>query len=145
MADRTEGQISIQADPAAIMAVIVDFEAYPEWSKEVKKIEVRARGDDGRATRVYLEVNAGIINPKYTLAYEYDGDSHVSWQMLEGVSIKALEGEYVLEPNGEETTVTYRTSADLGIPIPGFMKRQGEKIVIDTALKGLKKRVESLG
>ncbi len=27
--------------------------------------------------------------------------------------------------------------------VPGFMKRQGERMIIDSALKGLKKRVES--
>jgi hypothetical protein len=32
-----------------------------------------------------------------------------------------------------------------GIPMIGFMKRKMEKQVIDIALKGLKKRVESLG
>ena len=33
---------------------------------------------------------------------------------------------------------------DVTIPLIGMLKRKGEKILIDTALKGLKKRVESL-
>ena len=33
---------------------------------------------------------------------------------------------------------------DVSIPLIGMLKRKGEKILIDTALKGLKKRVESL-
>ena len=32
---------------------------------------------------------------------------------------------------------------DLAIPLPGFMKRQAEKQIVNTALGGLKKRVES--
>jgi len=147
MADKTEGSISIDADPATIMGVITDFEAYPQWSSGVKKVEIREVGPDGRALKVYLEVSAAPLplNPKYTLQYEYDGDTSVSWRMIEGSQIKSLEGEYVLEPMGETTKVTYRAAADLGVPMLGFMKRQGEKVVIDTALKGLKKRVESLG
>ncbi len=41
--------------------------------------------------------------------------------------------------------MTYKAKVDITIPMLGFIKRQMEKLVIDTALKGLKKRVESLG
>ena len=41
------------------------------------------------------------------------------------------------------TEVTYRLALDVSIPLIGMLKRKGEKILIDTALKGLKKRVES--
>jgi hypothetical protein len=40
--------------------------------------------------------------------------------------------------------VTYRLALDLSIPLIGMIKRKGEKMIIDTALKGLKKRVETL-
>jgi ribosome-associated toxin RatA of RatAB toxin-antitoxin module len=144
MADKTEGSITIDADPATIMGVIADFERYPEWSSEIKKVEVRARGADGRATDVYFEVSAGPISPKYTLHYEYGGNRSVSWKMTEGTQLRNIEGEYVLDADGDATKVTYRASVELAVPMLGFMKRQGEKRVIDTALKGLKKRVESL-
>ena len=39
--------------------------------------------------------------------------------------------------------MTYRLALDLAIPLIGMLKRRGEKILIDTALKGLKKRVET--
>ena len=50
----------------------------------------------------------------------------------------------VLEDLGDGSTkVTYRLALDVNIPLIGMLKRKGEKILIDTALKGLKKRVES--
>jgi hypothetical protein len=58
--------------------------------------------------------------------------------------LKAMEGAYVLRPAGEGTEVTYRLSVDLSIPMIGMLRRKAEKVIIDTALKGLKKRVESL-
>lgn len=131
------------------MGVIADFESYPEWA-DIKKAEVRAKGSDGRAEQVYYEVAAGPIAAKYTLAYTYSpADSGCSWTYVEGSgALKDMEGEYVLEPDGDGTKVTYRMSAELNIPGPGFLKRnlmaQGEKVIIDTALKGLKKRVESI-
>jgi hypothetical protein len=33
---------------------------------------------------------------------------------------------------------------DIAIPMIGMLKRKAEKVIIDTALKGLKRRVESL-
>lgn len=144
MADRTEGTITIDADPAAIMAEIADFEAYPEWSGEIKAVEVRARDDDGRASEVFYEVSAGPVQARYVLSYTYlPDDAGVRWTFKEGSPLRDMQGEYLLEPDGDRTEVTYRMAIDLGIPMPGFMKRQAERKIIDTALKGLKKRVES--
>ena len=47
-------------------------------------------------------------------------------------------------PGRRPTEVTYRLAVDVSIPMIGMLKRKAEKIIIDTALKGLKKRVESL-
>jgi len=38
--------------------------------------------------------------------------------------------------------VTYRLAVDVKIPMLGMLKRKAEKVIIDTALKELKKRVE---
>jgi hypothetical protein len=38
--------------------------------------------------------------------------------------------------------VIYRLAVDLGILLPGFVRTQGEKRVIENALEGLKRRVE---
>ena len=59
--------------------------------------------------------------------------------------LRALDGAYVLGDRGDGSTeVTYRLALDVSIPLIGMIKRKGEKILIDTALKGLKQRVESL-
>jgi hypothetical protein len=38
--------------------------------------------------------------------------------------------------------VTYRLAVEVGVPLPGFLKRRADKQAIKTALDGLKKRVE---
>ena len=43
------------------------------------------------------------------------------------------------------TEVTYRLAVEVSIPMIGMLRRKAEKVIIDTALKGLKKRVEALG
>lgn len=145
MAEQTESSIVIDAAPADIMGVIGDFPAYPEWAKGVKVADVVKEYDGGWAEQVYFELDVSPIKDEYTLAYEWDGYDEVTWTLVEGKMLRALDGAYVLRDLGNGSTeVTYRLSLDVSIPLIGMLKRKGEKILIDTALKGLKKRVESL-
>ena len=145
MAEQTSSTIVVDAEPAAVMAVIADFPAYPEWAKGVQVAEVNEVGIDGRAEQVFFSLDVPPIKDEYTLAYDWDGDRQVTWTLVRGKMLKSLDGAYVLEDLGDGSTkVTYRLALDVSIPLIGMLKRKGEKILIDTALKGLKKRVESL-
>jgi ribosome-associated toxin RatA of RatAB toxin-antitoxin module len=137
--------ITIDAPPAEVMAVIADFPSYPEWAKGVKTAEVTVDGAGGRAEQVYFALDVSPIKDEYTLAYDWNGDREVTWTLVEGNMLRMLDGAYTLVDQGDGSTeVTYRLALDVSIPLIGMLKRKGEKILIDTALKGLKKRVESL-
>jgi ribosome-associated toxin RatA of RatAB toxin-antitoxin module len=144
MADQTSSSITIAAPPAQVMDVIADFPAYPEWAQGMRKAEVRETLPDGRAKDVYFEIDATPIKDAYTLTYDWRGDESVTWSLVSGRMLKKLDGSYQLRPTGAGTEVTYKLAAELGIPMIGMLKRKAEKVIIDTALKGLKKRVESL-
>ena len=144
MAEQTTSSITIEAAPADVMAVIADFEAYPAWAKGVTTADIVSRYDDGRAERVFFALDVSPIKDEYTLAYTWDGDRQVTWTLAEGKMLRALDGAYVLRDlGGGSTEVTYRLALDVTVPLIGMLKRKGEKILIDAALKGLKKRVES--
>jgi hypothetical protein len=145
MADQTTSSIVIDAAPAAVMDVIADFDSYPVWAKGVKSATVLSEFDDGRAGEVEFVLDAAPIRDEYTLSYEWDGDAQVTWSLVKAKMLKAMEGAYILEPVDGRTEVTYQLSVDLSIPMIGLIKRKGEKVIIDTALKGLKQRVESIG
>jgi Polyketide cyclase / dehydrase and lipid transport len=126
------------------MAVIADFAAYPEWTGAVKQVEVQAKGSNGRAKQVWFQLDAGAIKDSYSLAYTWKGDQEVRWSLVEAEQImKTMDGAYLLADNGDgSTTVTYQLVVDVKIPMLGMIKRKAEKVIIDTALKELKKRVE---
>jgi ribosome-associated toxin RatA of RatAB toxin-antitoxin module len=145
MAEQTTSSIVIDAEPSAVMAVISDFDAYPVWAQGVKKAEVVEDGANGRPAQVYFELDASPIKDAYTLQYDWHGDEAVRWTLVEGKMLKAMDGAYELADRGGSTEVTYRLAVDISIPMIGMLKRKAEKVIIDTALKGLKKRVESLG
>ncbi|HEX6194877.1 MAG TPA: SRPBCC family protein [Jiangellaceae bacterium] len=146
MSEQTTSSITINARPADVMAVIADVEAYPEWTASVKSVEVlTVYEDDGRPGEATFVLDAGAIKDTYTLSYEWDGVAEVRWSLVEASLLRALDGSYTLTDNGDGTTdVTYQLTVELSIPMLGMMKRKAEKVIIDTALKELKKRVETL-
>ena len=146
MAEQTTSSIVIAADPDQVMAVIADFESYPEWAQGVKSAEVVAPGSNGRAEQVHFELDASPIKDSYTLTYDWNGDDSVVWTLVEGRMLRAMDGAYELAGRGDgQTEVTYRLAVDISIPMIGMLRRKAEKVIIDTALKGLKRRVESQG
>ena len=146
MAEQTTSSITIEASPSEIMDVIADFDSYPHWATGVRTADVVAELPDGRAEKVFFRLDVSPIKDEYTLAYIWSGDEQGTWVLDQGKMLKALDGAYVLDDRGDGfTEVTYRLALDVAIPLIGMLKRKGEKILIDAALKGLKKRVESLG
>ncbi|MBC7275268.1 MULTISPECIES: SRPBCC family protein [unclassified Nocardioides] len=142
MADQTTSTIVIEAAPSAVMAVIADFKSYPAWAKGMQQVSVVETGVDGRAEQVRFVLDVAPIKDEYTLAYDWDGDRQVTWSLVKGNLLRSMDGAYVLRDLGGRTEVTYRLALDLSIPLIGMLKRKGEKVLIDTALRGLKQRVE---
>jgi hypothetical protein len=146
MADRTTSSIAIATARPAVMAVIADFAAYPEWAGAVRSADVIDRDAEGRAAVVRFRLDAGAIKDSYALRYSWDGDTAVRWDLAEpGSVVSAMSGGYYLAEATGQTTVTYELAVDVRVPMPGMLKRRAEKMIIDTALKGLKARAERSG
>lgn len=146
MAESVEGTIEIEAPIDAVLAEICDFEHYTEWSKEIKQVEVVKRDASKRGKHVRFVIDAVVLKAEYVLDYSYlPGNSGVSWTCVEAKGgIRDLSGAYELHAiDDDRTEVTYRTTTELAMPLPGFLKKQGAKRARDVALQGLKKRVES--
>ncbi|TQM25942.1 SRPBCC family protein [Nocardia bhagyanarayanae] len=144
MADRTQRSILIEAPSKRVMAVIADLESYPEWVSAAKSVEVLEKGADGRARTARFVLDAGVVKDTYVLTYTWRADDKaVSWKLISGDLQKAQDGTYELvdQPDGS-TQVIYELTVDLNIPMIGMFKRKAEKVITDTALKELKKRVE---
>jgi hypothetical protein len=146
MADKTSSSIVIGVPRKDVMTVIADFAAYPRWATAVRSAEVLSQNADGRASTVRFRLDAGMIKDSYVLGYDWDGDEQVRWNLAEaGSAISEMSGGYTLADRGDSTEVTYELAVGIRLRMPGIVKRQAEKMIIDTALKGLKSRAESIG
>ena len=147
MADTSTQSIQVHAPLDRVAAVICDFPRYPEWVDAVKQVEVLSEYEDGYAAEVRFVIDAGVMADDYTLEYSYAEDlSRIEWRLVAPSKMQRLQnGSYDLVDNGDGTcTVTYTLEVELSIGMLGMFRRKAEKMIMDTALKQLKRRVESL-
>jgi uncharacterized membrane protein len=145
MADSSTQSIVIDAHPPQVAAVICDFARYPEWTEALKSVEVIEEYEDGYSSQVRFVLDAGVLVDEYTLAYEYAEDiSRIEWHLVAPSKMqKRQTGSYDLDDNGDgTTTVTYTLEVELSVGMLGMFRRKAEKMIMDTALKQLKRRVE---
>jgi uncharacterized membrane protein len=140
VADQTSASIEIAATSDEVMAVIADFEHYPDWVDSMKSAEVLT-SVGGKAKTVRMVLDHTLVKDSYVLAYDWKPRA-VSWKLVEGTLLKAMDGSYVLKTKGGGTTVTYTLTVDVNMPMIGMFRCKAERTIIDGALKGLKKRVE---
>jgi ribosome-associated toxin RatA of RatAB toxin-antitoxin module len=143
MAFNVKDSIDIEASADEIFEVATDFASYPEWNPDIKKVEITETDEDGRAAKVFYEVDARLKTVRYTLAYDYSGAPEAyAWDLVDG-DVKALTGSYTFDEFDDVTEVTYELTLDPGFPVPGILRRQGENQIKKSALEGLKARVEA--
>lgn len=145
MPDLSTQSIVINAEPSRVMAVIADFAAYPQWTGAIKSVDITVPGTPGRARQVKYVMDAGLLKDTYELVYRWAPDGlSVSWSLVSGSLQKSQEGSYRLAPAaGGGTEVTYSLTVEPSIPLIGPLRRKAERSILDTALKQLRKRVES--
>ena len=145
MADQASSTITIDAPVDRVLQVISDVEAYPEWAGQIKRAEVVEPGPDGRPKQARFVMDAGVLKDEYVLEYDWS-DTGVTWELVGRSAVqKSQKGSYALAEKGDSTEVTYRLAVDIAMPMLGMFKRKAEKVIMDSALRELKKRVEQQG
>jgi ribosome-associated toxin RatA of RatAB toxin-antitoxin module len=140
MAERTSGNISIDAPVAHVQELLFEIANYPSWSSAIKAVEILGRDDAGRVSSALLKIDAGMLKDRVTLDYDWSGaPSKLSFTLSDADLLTEMEGSYTLKALDEETTqVTYELHVDLSMPVPAMMRNKAEKATIDMSLSQLK-------
>lgn len=145
MADRTSSSTTVAAPSGAVLAVIADVHAYPEWNGEIKSVEVLETEPDGRPREARFSIASSGMNDEYVLRYDW-ADDGVSWQLVAPSALqKSQVGSYHLVPVEGGTEVRYDLQIEARIPMIGLMRRKIEQRIVAAALQQLKSRAEGLG
>ncbi len=129
-----------------VFDVAADLGGYPEWATGVSEVEVLETRDDGLAHRARFVVEGFIKKITYELEYQYERPNKISWHAIPGDDIKEMEGYYEfssLDSGGTEIVYALRVAP--AFVVPGFLRRQAEKQIVSSALRGLKRRAEESG
>ena len=131
------------ASPETVFDVAADLAAYPEWVDGVSTVEILERDEDGLAVAARFEVAGFVKRIEYTLRYEYDRPRRIAWTAVPGEDIAAMQGYYEFRPNDRGgTEILYALQVAPAFTVPGFLRRQAEKQIVTSALRGLRRRAE---
>ena len=122
-------------------AVLIDFDAYPDWSGPVTECRVLDRHPDGLPRRVAFVVDMTLKTMRYTLDYTWDRPHGGRWKLVEG-DLKDVQGSYRFEPAGTRTKATCSQAVDLGFWVPGPIRRPFEQKALRDSVEEFKKAVE---
>ncbi len=144
MSERAAQTALINAPLDKCVSIVLDFESYPIWAKDVKEATVLTRDEQGRASRVEYRASALGRSTHYTLEYNYsEVPDRLSWTLVDGDIMRALNGAYSFVEVDGGTQVFYELDIELVVPLPGFVKRRAEARILIEAVKELKARAES--
>ncbi len=135
--------VEVNVLPAQLMQVISDYERYPQFLPEVKKITVSERTANSALLTYEIEVIKRIH-----YAVRVTTDALVArWSLVRGELFKKNEGAWVLEPlEGGRTKATYSLELAFGgfIPVPRAITDRLAAQSLPALLEHFKARAESL-
>ncbi len=142
MVEGTVQKVEISAAPQHVYEVALDLEAYTEWADGVRSVEVTSEDEYGRPATANFVIDAMVKEISYTLEYNFGYDNGFAWSAIPNSDLRSLEGRYEFNEIDGGCEVIYALKVDPAFTVPGFLRRQAEKQIVGTALRGLKKRAE---
>jgi ribosome-associated toxin RatA of RatAB toxin-antitoxin module len=138
---KAERSIVIHAPPEKVFAVITDYEKYPEFLPEVKKVKVEFGAGNVKEVSYTVDIKAKVIT--YTLKHTARPPDELAWTMVRGEMMKGNDGAWSLKPVPEGTEATYRIDLKLGALVPSMVERLLAEQSLPGLLANFKKRIES--
>ena len=145
MSDLSSSTITIDSPLADVQAALFALGQYPTWSSAIKSSEVVESDDQGRATKVKMTIDAGMMKDRVILDYDWSqAPAQLSFSLDDADLLTGMDGSYSIKAIDEDTTqVTYELGVSLSMPIPAMMRQKAEKTTIDQALSQLKAALEA--
>ena len=145
MSDLRSSTITIDAPLADVQGALFALGQYPTWSSAIKSSEVVESDDQGRAIKVKMTIDAGMMKDRVILDYDWsNAPAKLSFSLDDADLLTGMDGSYSIKAIDEDTTqVTYELGVSLSMPIPAMMRTKAEKATIDQALAQLKAALEA--
>jgi hypothetical protein len=140
------GNVGVEAAPGVCFSTTADLERWTEWARDLERVEVVDRGDDGRPVRVRLV--ADLFGKEFDATVDFHHEKapdELSFTLVEARKLATLEGAFRFEPEAGGTRLSYRLRLVLVKPKAARIERMVSR-KIDTALsRDLRRHIERDG
>ena len=136
--------VEVVAAADSILAIIADFESYPQWNKEIKGLWVLARYDDGRPSQLRLDAAYEAIEDTLIQAVYYPNPNQIQTVLQQGNLFKKQEQLFSVVETGATSLLTVDMDVEPSMPIPAPMVKTLVGNVLDYLAENLKQRAEDL-
>jgi ribosome-associated toxin RatA of RatAB toxin-antitoxin module len=136
--------VEVDAEAPSIMAIVADFEAYPQWNEEIKGLWVLARYDDGRPSQLRLDASLNGFDASYIQAVYYPSPNQIQTVMQQGDLFSKQEQLFSVVEMGPTTLLTVDIDVEVTMPVPAMMVKKMANDALDYLADKLKARAEEL-
>ncbi len=135
--------VEVNADANTILAIVVDFEAYPEWNDEVKAVYILARYDDGRPSQLRLDTLVADHEHTYIQAVYYPSPTQIQTVMQQGELFSKQHQLFSVVEMGPSSLLTVDLDVEVTLPVPAMMVKKLASDVLEHLAANLKARSEA--
>lgn len=134
----------VKSPPEKVRQVILDVESYPAWQKEMQKVVILTKDDDGRPETARFDISTMGQKATYTLAFSYPDENQIETHLTEGDMITKQDQLYRLSPApGGCTEIDYSLDISIKWQVPDFMLNAIINKGIKNNLGGIKAQAEA--
>jgi hypothetical protein len=136
--------VEVAADEAAILGIVADFEAYPQWNEEVEGCWILHRYEDGRPSQLRLDTLIQGNKGTYIQAVYYPAPNQIQTVMQQGEHFSKQHQLFSVVGMGPVSLLTVDMDVETTFPVPAMMVKKVANDALDHLANNLKARAESL-
>jgi hypothetical protein len=136
--------VEVSADASAILSIVADFEAYPEWNEEVRAVYILARYDDGRPSQLRVDTVVQGHEGTYIQAVYYPGPGQIQTVMQQGDIFAKQDQLFSVVGMGPVSLLTVDLDVEVSFAVPNLMVKKLVNDALDHLAGNLKSRAEQL-
>ncbi|AIY44333.2 SRPBCC family protein [Mycolicibacterium fortuitum] len=137
--------VEVEAPAEKILAIVADFEAYPQWNPEIKGCWILARYNDGRPSQLRLDVEIQGQSGVFINAVYYPAENQIYTVLQQGDHFTKQEQRFSVVPLGPNSTLLQvDLEVEVKLPVPAMMVKKLIGDTLDHLANALVGRVQQL-
>jgi ribosome-associated toxin RatA of RatAB toxin-antitoxin module len=136
--------LEVNADAAAILRIVADFESYPQWNDEVTAVYILARYNDGRPSQLRIDTEIQGHPGTYIQAVYYPSPAQIQTVMQQGDLFAKQEQLFSVVEMGPLSLLTVDLDVETSFAVPAMMVKKLVNDALEHLANNLKTRAEQL-